>query len=287
LRGVLFLQDTRVDKYGAEAAGEWPHHLTPQEMRQKYRDEQDEFAKGLLSISSPEDSWDDESPNQPSRLKHKERPTPLSSKKGVVLQNAFASLKQEPVLAKLPSLKDPRHTLLRRTRRAERAGNETVVGAGRGQKRSAPVGNVVQSLARKRRFSEMDGSEVVVVNDGAVTESVEGPRRRSRRLKLTDGRDLCVSTTATTKRASKPLQKSTRVEIFQQSKTAKSDTKIDKNKKRRRGDDEEEMPPEPQPKSTRRGDDGKSAVLDTMSGKLRRSKRLANLKGKAPLQTVV
>ncbi|MCJ1424192.1 hypothetical protein MMC29_002079 [Sticta canariensis] len=77
-------------------------------------------------------------------------------------------------------------------------------------------------------------------------------------------------------------------EMSQQSKAAKSNTKVhtNENKKRRRGDDddndheEKDIPPKPQSKRTRRGDGGKSAVSDAKSGKseARRSARLANLK---------
>ncbi|KAL8725457.1 MAG: hypothetical protein Q9166_007351 [cf. Caloplaca sp. 2 TL-2023] len=77
-------------------------------------------------------------------------------------------------------------------------------------------------------------------------------------------------------------------EMSQQSKTAKSNTKVDikENKKRRRGDDEE-ITPEPRSKRAKRGDGGKSAVSDTTPGKpgARRSKRLAQ--GKPPLQAGV
>lgn len=74
-------------------------------------------------------------------------------------------------------------------------------------------------------------------------------------------------------------------EMFQNRRTAKSNTKVEtkENKKRRRDDDE--MTPEPRSKRFRRREGGQNTVSDTTSGKpqaLRSSKRLANLKDKVP-----
>ncbi|KAL8750778.1 MAG: hypothetical protein Q9199_006849 [Rusavskia elegans] len=79
------------------------------------------------------------------------------------------------------------------------------------------------------------------------------------------------------------------IEMSQQRRTAKSNTKVDtKENKKRRRDDNAEIPPEPRPKRAKPGDKGKSAVSNTTPDKpqaRRSSKRLAELKNKAPPQT--